>query len=314
MENILQKQGIRHIPEKILTSLDIETVLNCRLVSKSFQKVIDNPILWLKNVELTGKQVIPYWANINMTPLRKCGGTMNDTVERALEMLDLWLIKPWRDLISGTKFRTKEYVQSSLCLLRIKIEFGHIRQNAKLLSPVLNSKVLATDRKIGLIYALEKNLRSILQKTPLQVASENQSYELVILYLTKLESKSRSNFLYWRIPLQIAAKLGHIDGVILLKTRLRHRHGGIFDFFWFTDSPESYSMRDSSCRLIRDSPLLLAVKNNNVKVVQILLPLFKETPTVYTQFLKSALYQAIDNNGDIELVNLIHDQCRSILT
>ena len=314
MENVIQNEGVRHIAETILTALDSETVLNCRLISKSFQKVIDNPILWLKNVELTGKQIIPYWANVNMEPLRKCGGTMNETVERSLIMLNMWLIKPWRELIKGIQFGTKEYVQACLCLLRIKIEFGHIRQNANLLAPVLNSKVLANDRKIGLIYALEKNLRSILQKTPLQIASENQSYELAILYLTKLESKSRSNFLYWRIPLQIAAKLGHIDGVILLKTRLRHRHGGIFDFFWFTDSPESYSMRDSSCRLIRDSPLLLAVKNNNVKVVQILLPLFKEIPTVYKQFLKSALYQAIDNNCDIELVNLIHDHCHSILT
>ena len=80
MENILQKQGIRHIAEKILIALDSETVLNCRVVSKSFKKVIDNPRLWLKNVELTGKQVIPYWANINMTPLKKCGGTMNETV------------------------------------------------------------------------------------------------------------------------------------------------------------------------------------------------------------------------------------------
>ena len=312
MENILQKQGIRHIPEKILTSLDIETVLNCRLVSKSFQKVIDNPILWLKNVELTGKQVIPYWANINMTPLRKCGGTMNDTVERALEMLDMWLIKPWRDLISGTKFRTKEYVQSSLCLLRIKIEFGHIRQNANLLSPVLNSKVLAKDRKIGLIFALEKNLRSILQKTPLQTACENQSYELAILYLKILESRSSMNYLFYlQIPLQIAAKFGHTDGVILLKTKLRC---WLLDYQWFSDSLEPYCMRDSNCKLISDSPFLLAVKSNNVKVVEMLLPLVKKIPTKYKQVLKSALNEAIDNNGDIELVNLIHDQCCSILT
>ena len=303
MENILQKQGIRHIPEKILTSLDIETVLNCRLVSKSFQKVIDNPILWLKNVELTGKQVIPYWANINMTPLRKCGGTMNDTVERALEMLDLWLIKPWRDLISGTKFRTKEYVQSSLCLLRIKIEFGHIRQNANLLSPVLNSKVLAKDRKIGLIFALEKNLRSILQKTPLQTACENQSYELAISYLKILESKSRLNLFYWQIPLQIAAKCGHIDGVITLKTELRHR---LLDYYWFTQFSEPYCLRDSDCMLIKDSPFLLAVKSKNVKVVEMLLPLVEAIPTEYKEVLERALFPAIYHNGDIAMINLIH--------
>ena len=70
MENVIQNEGVRHIAEKILISLDSETVLNCRVVSKSFKKVIDNPILWLKNVGLTGKQVIPYWANINMTPLK----------------------------------------------------------------------------------------------------------------------------------------------------------------------------------------------------------------------------------------------------
>ena len=51
-----------------------------------------------------------------------------------------------------------------LCLLRIKIEFGHIRRNANLLSPVLNSKVLANDRKIGVIFCIRKESKIHLTK------------------------------------------------------------------------------------------------------------------------------------------------------
>ena len=305
MENILQNQGIKHIAEKILTSLDSETVLKCRVVSKSLKNVIDNPRLWLKNVELTGKRVIPYWGNINMTPLKKCGGTMNETVESSLEQLDIKLIKSWRDLILGIQFGTKEYVQASLCLLRLKIEFGQIRRNANLLSPVLNSKVLTNDEKIHLIYTVEKNLRALLQKTPLQTASENQSYELAISYLKILESKSRLNLFYWQIPLQIAAKCGHIDGVITLKNELRHR---LLDYYWFTQFGEPYCLRNSECMLINHSPFLLAVKSNNVKVVEILLPLVKAIPTEYKEVLRRALLPAIYGNGDIEMINMIHDQ------
>ena len=303
MENILQNQGIKHIAEKILTSLDSETVLKCRVVSKSLKNVIDNPRLWLKNVELTGKRVIPYWGNINMTPLKKCGGTMNETVESSLEQLDIKLIKSWRDLILGIQFGTKEYVQASLCLLRLKIEFGHIRRNANLLSPVLNAKVLANEEKIRLIFKVEKNLRALLQKTPLQTASENQSYELAISYLKILESKSRLNLFYWQIPLQIAAKCGHIDGVITLKTELRHR---LLDYYWFTQFSEPYCLRDSDCMLIKDSPFLLAVKSKNVKVVEILLPLVEAIPTEYKEVLERALFPAIYHNGDIAMINLIH--------
>ena len=303
MENILQNQGIKHIAEKILTSLDSETILKCRVVSKSLKNVIDNPRLWLKNVESTGKQVIPYWANINMTPLRKCGGTMNETVESSLEQLDSKLIKSWRDLILGIQFGTKEYVQASLCLLRLKIEFGQIRRNANLLSPVLNSKVLTNDEKIHLIYTVEKNLRALLLKTPLQTASENQSYELAISYLKILESRSRLNLFYWQIPLQIAAKCGHIDGVITSKTELRHR---LLDYYWFTQFSEPYCLRDSDCMLIKDSPFLLAVKSKNVKVVEILLPLVEAIPTEYKEVLERALFPAIYHNGDIAMINLIH--------
>ena len=60
--------------------------------------------------------------------------------------------------------------------------------------------------------------------------------------------------------------------------------------------------------LINHSPFLLAVKSNNVKVVEILLPLVKAIPTEYKEVLRRALLPAIYGNGDIEMINMIHDQ------
>ena len=77
-------------------------------------------------------------------------------------------------------------------------------------------------KKAGLTESIDRQLKAQLAKTPLQTASENRSYELAIWYLTKKESSANSNILLWHIPLQIAAKLGHIEGIVSLQNKLRH--------------------------------------------------------------------------------------------
>ena len=42
-------EGFQHIGEKIFNCLTAQDLLNCRLTSKSWKNVLDNPTFWLKN-------------------------------------------------------------------------------------------------------------------------------------------------------------------------------------------------------------------------------------------------------------------------
>ena len=308
-----QNQGTRHIAEKILKSLDSETVLNCRIVSRSFKAVINNPKIWMNSMKSTSIEVIKHWANIQLELLRKSTFLYSDEKENIhlnmtshLKQVEM-LIKSW-DFLSDLQSDTYEFEQSSLCLLRIKREFFDIRKNVDLLSPILNANILVKDKKAVLTERIDKQLKAQLAKTLLQTASENQSYELAIWYLTMKESSASFNILLWHIPLQTAAKLGHMEGIISLQNKLRHK------YLWFSNPSKPNCILDSNNLHAIESPLVLAVKHNNVKVAEMLLPLIKDISTRYKEVLKSALHQAAEN-GNFELVNLIHrNSLQSFLT
>ena len=309
MENVIQNEGVRHIAEKILILLDSKTVLNCRRVSKSFKTLINNPKIWLKSMKSTSREVITYWTKIQLEPLRRSTypryeedvfffkEIIHENKTSCIKQVDR-LMKSW-EFVSDLQPDTYEYEQASLCLLRVKREFCDISKNADLLSPILNGNILVDHKKAGLTEKIDRQLKAQLAKTPLQTASENQSYELAIWYLTKKESSASFNILMWHIPLQIAAKLGHMEGIVSLQNKLRHK------YLWFSNPSKPNCILDSNNFHAIESPLVLAVKHNNVKVAEILLPLLDVVSTRYKEVLKSALHQAAEN-GNFELVNLIH--------
>ena len=51
MEIITKSPGLQHISESIFEYLDKKDLLNCRLVSKSLKKVLDQPNFWFKKLE-----------------------------------------------------------------------------------------------------------------------------------------------------------------------------------------------------------------------------------------------------------------------
>ena len=48
-------EGIQHIGEKIFNYLTTQDLLNCRLTSKSWKHILDNPIFWLKKLNTFGE-------------------------------------------------------------------------------------------------------------------------------------------------------------------------------------------------------------------------------------------------------------------
>ena len=54
MDQIIQTPGLQHIVEKILLNLDYKNLLNCELINKSCQEMLENPIFWLKKLTLSG--------------------------------------------------------------------------------------------------------------------------------------------------------------------------------------------------------------------------------------------------------------------
>ena len=51
MEIITNSLGLQHISESIFEFLDKINLLNCRLVCKSWKKLLNNPNFWLKKLE-----------------------------------------------------------------------------------------------------------------------------------------------------------------------------------------------------------------------------------------------------------------------
>ena len=52
MEVITRNSGLHHISEDILQLLDIDSLMNCRLVNSSWKEILDQPIFWLKKMYL----------------------------------------------------------------------------------------------------------------------------------------------------------------------------------------------------------------------------------------------------------------------
>ena len=60
-------EGIHHIGEKIFSYLTTQDLLNCRLTSKSWKNVLDNPIFWLKKLNSIGghpREIHNKWLNL----------------------------------------------------------------------------------------------------------------------------------------------------------------------------------------------------------------------------------------------------------
>ena len=54
MDKIIQNPGFQHIVENILLNLDYKDLLECELINKSCQEILENPIFWLKKLALRG--------------------------------------------------------------------------------------------------------------------------------------------------------------------------------------------------------------------------------------------------------------------
>ena len=54
MNQIISYPGFQHVTENILLNLNYQDVMNCRLVCKSFEKVLKNPIFWLRKCSKRG--------------------------------------------------------------------------------------------------------------------------------------------------------------------------------------------------------------------------------------------------------------------
>ena len=60
-------EGIQHIGEKIFNYLTTQDLLKCRLASKSWKSILDNPIFWLKKLNSVGehpKEIHNKWLNL----------------------------------------------------------------------------------------------------------------------------------------------------------------------------------------------------------------------------------------------------------
>ena len=54
IKTLTNNQGFLHLSEKIFLLLDNKSILTCRIVNPSWKNIIDNPIFWVKKIQLKG--------------------------------------------------------------------------------------------------------------------------------------------------------------------------------------------------------------------------------------------------------------------
>ena len=99
MEIITKSPGLQHISESIFEYLDKKDLLNCRLVSKSLKKVLDQPNFWFKKLEtedvpkvLMNKSLKTRW-NIHKTWKNLAQNLENGRPEEEFALVLIWFHK-----------------------------------------------------------------------------------------------------------------------------------------------------------------------------------------------------------------------------
>ena len=70
LENFMKSPGLRHLAEKIFVALDYQVLESCGKINKTFQKILDDPMFWLKRFVRKGlskKNQIDWTEAIQMT-------------------------------------------------------------------------------------------------------------------------------------------------------------------------------------------------------------------------------------------------------
>ena len=58
MDSFINNPGLRHIGTTIFKNLDHKSLLACRLVSRSWKGMVDDPKFWLKKCDEIGRQCL----------------------------------------------------------------------------------------------------------------------------------------------------------------------------------------------------------------------------------------------------------------
>ena len=83
MEKILSTPGLHHIAEMIFLRLDLESLSNCRLVSRNWKQFIDQPNMWLVNLpkdHILGSHFGSIWLTILRGIIKVLDGSLKQKI------------------------------------------------------------------------------------------------------------------------------------------------------------------------------------------------------------------------------------------
>ena len=185
-------EGIQHIGEKIFNYLTTQDLLKCRLASKSWKSILDNPIFWLKKLNSVGehpKEIHNKWLNL-IQSAKQCDIPLS-------KITYCLIIKYCKFIIhSREKWSSKFNVKPS------ESEWIEVQKFALGLPPIYQA--LHTNfPDIEVIKLIGES-----DKTFTDPVECPRNY---ILYFTGyvLPPKSTSNVIYYTNPLHESIKFGH---------------------------------------------------------------------------------------------------------
>ena len=96
MEVITRNSGLHHISEDILQLVDIDSLMNCRLVNSSWKEILDQPIFWLKKMYLVNSIIFDIEIIHNPSFTHELDGQIQVYVKENSTIFDVQ--KKWKNL------------------------------------------------------------------------------------------------------------------------------------------------------------------------------------------------------------------------
>ena len=216
MESLIKNPGLKHLAENIFLYLDYEDIINCQIVSESWNGFLENPMFWLKKWTRKGlskKNKIDWIKAINLSREDiKIEHNIVSYMKKIMEKKICQDIPCYINEKSVEKFLKSEEILGSIQLLAPKNSDEGLCKNI-LLAVIWNSNKLV---KILAPLVKDPNIPSSNGITPIWLAAA-KGYTEIVKNLAPLSEYPNTPNPEGVTPIQMARKLGYQDIVQVLR-------------------------------------------------------------------------------------------------
>ena len=275
MEKIFTTPGLYHIAEKIFLRLDLESLSNCRVVSRNWKQFIDQPNMWLVNLpkaHILGSHFGSIWLTILRGIIKVLDGSLKHKI--AILMMELYYFS------CETKSSKLYYItcktKSSHFYFIYPMAMAYKKGRLDLLEEIVNqigsTKFVKIDQNPGNPSKFDQIIKPT--KLTLQIASLHGYTEIAKLMM-KVQSLQEIGVCYSYFP----------DTTNEMKQGTAILNAAYYGHFEIVKNILSYNIPDEEL----PAPFVLAILNDHVEIAKEIFQYFSDYSILYTKSIRSKM-------------------------